>query len=162
MNEARLRRRTTLVPALSPCIPRTLIRDDYPQARGRRMRECVRRGRLAEPDLARSEQPLAQPWDAGSGVRQPHPPMGTAQLVTDKKGNIMTTALSPVRSTLPTHPGSTFLEGKSHPEAGMTTTEYAVGTLGACAIAGILYWLSQQDWMRELIAGIFRRGLNIA
>ncbi|WP_035277033.1 DUF4244 domain-containing protein [Actinotignum schaalii] len=74
----------------------------------------------------------------------------------------MTTALSPVRSALPAHQGGTFLGSQCHPEAGMTTTEYAVGTLGACAIAGILYWLSQQDWMRELIAGIFRRGLNIA
>ena len=74
----------------------------------------------------------------------------------------MTTAVSTLRPALSTHPGSIFREGKSHPEAGMTTPEYAVGTLGACAIAGILYWLSQQDWMRELIAGIFRRGLNIA
>ncbi|MCI6574001.1 MAG: DUF4244 domain-containing protein [Actinomycetaceae bacterium] len=42
-------------------------------------------------------------------------------------------------------------------EDGMVTAEYALGTVATTGIAGILIWLSQQEWLRELIADIFRR-----
>ncbi|MDD7465194.1 MAG: DUF4244 domain-containing protein [Actinomycetaceae bacterium] len=41
-------------------------------------------------------------------------------------------------------------------EDGMVTAEYALGTVATTGIAGILVWLSQQEWLRELIADIFR------
>ncbi|MDY5129361.1 DUF4244 domain-containing protein [Actinotignum urinale] len=47
-------------------------------------------------------------------------------------------------------------------ESGMTTSEYAIGTVGACAIAGILIWAARQDWLRELIAGMFKKAFSVA
>ncbi|WP_124054403.1 DUF4244 domain-containing protein [Arcanobacterium ihumii] len=46
-------------------------------------------------------------------------------------------------------------------EAGMVTAEYAIGTVATTGIAGILLWLSKQEWLRELIANIFRQMLGI-
>ncbi|WP_124039974.1 DUF4244 domain-containing protein [Neoactinobaculum massilliense] len=48
------------------------------------------------------------------------------------------------------------MDGFENPEAGMTTAEYAVGTVGASGIAGIILWLANQDWFRELFANLFR------
>ena len=47
-------------------------------------------------------------------------------------------------------------------ESGMTTSEYAIGTVGACAIAGILIWAARQDWLRELISGMFKKAFSVA
>lgn len=41
-------------------------------------------------------------------------------------------------------------------EAGMATAEYAVGTVAATSLAGILIWLSKQSWLKEGIASIFK------
>lgn len=41
-------------------------------------------------------------------------------------------------------------------EEGMVTAEYALGTVATTGIAGILIWLSQQEWLKEAIASIFR------
>ena len=41
-------------------------------------------------------------------------------------------------------------------EAGMATAEYAVGTVAATSLAGILVWLAQQDWVKEGIVAIFK------
>ncbi len=46
-------------------------------------------------------------------------------------------------------------------EAGMVTAEYALGTVATTGIAGILIWLSKQEWLRELIAQIFRTLLGL-
>lgn len=46
-------------------------------------------------------------------------------------------------------------------ESGMVSAEYALGTVASTGIAGILIWLSKQDWLRELIANIFRSLLGI-
>ena len=46
-------------------------------------------------------------------------------------------------------------------ESGMTTAEYAVGTIGATGIAGLLIWLVQQDWFKDLIGGIFKNALSL-
>ena len=39
-------------------------------------------------------------------------------------------------------------------EVGMTTAEYAVGTLGACSIAAILIKLAQTPWFGDLIKAL--------
>ena len=39
-------------------------------------------------------------------------------------------------------------------EQGMTTAEYAVGTLGACSIAAILLKLAQTPWFGELVKSL--------
>ena len=38
---------------------------------------------------------------------------------------------------------------------GMTTSEYAVGTVGACSIAAILYQLARSDWFTGRLQDIF-------
>jgi hypothetical protein len=38
---------------------------------------------------------------------------------------------------------------------GMTTSEYAVGTVGACSIAAILYQLAHSDWFTGQLQDIF-------
>ena len=45
-------------------------------------------------------------------------------------------------------------------EAGMTTAEYAVGTVGACGIAGVLMTLVESQWFGDLIKSIFEFVLN--
>lgn len=40
---------------------------------------------------------------------------------------------------------------RRHSEAGMTTAEYTVGTLGACSVAAILIKLAQTPWFGDLI-----------
>lgn len=42
------------------------------------------------------------------------------------------------------------------PEAGMATAEYAVGTVAATSLGGILVWIFEQEWFRDLVSGIFR------
>ena len=46
--------------------------------------------------------------------------------------------------------------GAGAAEDGMVTAEYALGTVATTGIAGILIWLSQQDWLKEAIASIFK------
>lgn len=36
-------------------------------------------------------------------------------------------------------------------EGGMTTSEYAVGTLGACTIGGVLVKIGQSEWFGDLV-----------
>lgn len=36
-------------------------------------------------------------------------------------------------------------------ETGMTTSEYAVGTLGACTIGGVLVKIGQSEWFGDLV-----------
>lgn len=45
-------------------------------------------------------------------------------------------------------------------EAGMATAEYAVGTVAATSFAGILIWLFDQDWFRDIISELFRGLFN--
>ncbi|HKE67831.1 MAG TPA: DUF4244 domain-containing protein [Nocardioidaceae bacterium] len=42
-------------------------------------------------------------------------------------------------------------------DAGMTTSEYAVGTVGACSIAAILYQLARSDWFTGVLQDVFER-----
>jgi len=39
-------------------------------------------------------------------------------------------------------------------EQGMTTSEYAVGTVGACGVAGVLYELANSDFFRNLLSDV--------
>ena len=40
-------------------------------------------------------------------------------------------------------------------ERGMSTAEYAVGTIGACSVGGILVEVAQSDWFQNVVKGIF-------
>lgn len=46
-------------------------------------------------------------------------------------------------------------------EEGMTTAEYAVGTVGACGFATILYQLLTSDFGRNLLTSIFDKVVNL-
>lgn len=50
---------------------------------------------------------------------------------------------------------------KRSPEAGMATAEYAIGTVSATGIAGILWWLINQDWFRDGFVAIFKKIFNL-
>lgn len=45
-------------------------------------------------------------------------------------------------------------------EAGMTTAEYAVGTVAACGFAGVLFKLLTSDTVVSLLTGIVKRALS--
>lgn len=47
-------------------------------------------------------------------------------------------------------------------DAGMTTAEYAVGTVAACGFAGVLYRLLTSDQVSGLLTGIIKRALTSA
>ncbi|MBA4607295.1 DUF4244 domain-containing protein [Aeromicrobium sp. Marseille-Q0843] len=42
-------------------------------------------------------------------------------------------------------------------ERGMSTSEYAVGTLGACTIGGVLVKVGQSEWFGELVQDLISR-----
>lgn len=46
-------------------------------------------------------------------------------------------------------------------ERGMTTAEYAVGTVSACSFAGILYTILTSDFGRSLLEGLLNKVLGI-
>ena len=39
-------------------------------------------------------------------------------------------------------------------DSGMSTAEYAVGTVGACGFAGVLTELAKSDWFQGMVKGI--------
>ena len=39
-------------------------------------------------------------------------------------------------------------------ERGMSTSEYAVGTIGACTIGGVLVKIGQSDWFGDLVKDV--------
>lgn len=40
-------------------------------------------------------------------------------------------------------------------DRGMSTSEYAVGTLGACTIGGVLVKIGQSEWFGDLVRDLF-------
>ena len=46
-------------------------------------------------------------------------------------------------------------------EAGMTTAEYAVGTVAACGFGGILYKLLTSDAVQKLLRDVIERALTL-
>lgn len=53
-------------------------------------------------------------------------------------------------SPFPARPGR-FVHGRSRAEHGMATSEYAVGTLGACLMAGVLLKAVDAGWIEDLL-----------
>lgn len=45
-------------------------------------------------------------------------------------------------------------------DTGMTTAEYAVGTVAACGFAGLLFRLLTSDTVRNLLAELIKRALD--
>ena len=45
-------------------------------------------------------------------------------------------------------------------EAGMTTAEYSVGTLGAVSLAAILIYFGVDSWYADLLWNLVRGGLD--
>lgn len=39
-------------------------------------------------------------------------------------------------------------------DSGMSTAEYAVGTVGACGLAGVLTKLAQTDWFQNIVQDV--------
>ncbi len=46
-------------------------------------------------------------------------------------------------------------------ERGMTTAEYAVGTVGACGIGGILYQLASSEWFKNLFVEVIGKLVDL-
>ena len=51
--------------------------------------------------------------------------------------------------------------GAATTDAGMTTAEYAVGTVAACGFGGILYKLLTSDTVRAMLKDIIERALSL-
>jgi hypothetical protein len=47
-------------------------------------------------------------------------------------------------------------------DAGMSTAEYAVGTVAAAAFAGLLFKIVTSSEVRDLLLGIIKRALQLA
>lgn len=47
-------------------------------------------------------------------------------------------------------------------DAGMTTAEYAVGTVAACGFSGILYKLLTSDFILELLKGVLSKAFKLS
>ncbi len=54
-----------------------------------------------------------------------------------------------------------YLKPLSRKESGMVTAEYALGTVATTGIAGILIWLVQQEWFRELVSMFFKTAFSL-
>ncbi|MEP6525748.1 MAG: DUF4244 domain-containing protein [Nocardioidaceae bacterium] len=50
---------------------------------------------------------------------------------------------------------------RSRNELGMSTAEYAVGTVGACGFGALLYELLTSDWAQSMLQSIFEKALSI-
>ena len=45
----------------------------------------------------------------------------------------------------------------SRDERGMSTSEYAVGTIGACTVGGVLVKIGQSEWFGQLVRDVFEK-----
>ncbi|MEX2289946.1 MAG: DUF4244 domain-containing protein [Mycobacteriales bacterium] len=70
-------------------------------------------------------------------------------------------ALHTVR-TAPVRAAVRLQVARAHPEAGMTTAEYAVGTVAACGFGGILYKVITSSEVLGLITGVIGRAFKLA
>ena len=52
------------------------------------------------------------------------------------------------------------LHGDGDREAGMTTAEYAVGTVAACGFGGVLWTVIQQPEVSNALGGLLHRALS--
>ena len=49
----------------------------------------------------------------------------------------------------------------AEPEAGMSTAEYAIGTIAACAFAALLYKVITSSQILSLLTGLVSRALHV-
>jgi len=54
-----------------------------------------------------------------------------------------------------------FLSGTAVSEAGMSTAEYAIGTVAACAFAAVLYKVITSTEVLSLLSGVVTRALHV-
>ncbi|MDQ1643328.1 MAG: hypothetical protein QOJ90_2679 [Actinomycetota bacterium] len=47
-------------------------------------------------------------------------------------------------------------------DRGMTTAEYAVGTVAACGFGGVLFKLLTSDWVLQMLTSIIKRALTLS
>lgn len=47
-------------------------------------------------------------------------------------------------------------------DAGMSTAEYAIGTVAACGFAGVLWTVVHSDAVARLLQGVVERALSLA
>ena len=45
-------------------------------------------------------------------------------------------------------------------DSGMSTVEYAIGTLAVAAFAGLLYAILSSDFMQNMLQGLIQRALS--
>ncbi|ANZ36812.1 DUF4244 domain-containing protein [Lentzea guizhouensis] len=45
-------------------------------------------------------------------------------------------------------------------DSGMSTVEYAIGTLAAAALAGVVYVIVTSDFVQNLLQGLIQRALS--
>jgi len=50
---------------------------------------------------------------------------------------------------------------RAEPEAGMSTAEYAIGTIAACAFAALLYKVITSSQILSLLTGLVSRALHV-
>jgi hypothetical protein len=46
-------------------------------------------------------------------------------------------------------------------DEGMTTAEYCLGTVAACAFAAVLYKVLSGDWVFDILKGVITHALNL-
>ncbi|WP_116949495.1 DUF4244 domain-containing protein [Jiangella endophytica] len=51
--------------------------------------------------------------------------------------------------------------GRLRSERGMTTAEYAVGTVAACGFGGILYKLLTSEPVQNLLSGVIEKAFGV-
>jgi hypothetical protein len=53
------------------------------------------------------------------------------------------------------------IRGRAHGDAGMSTAEYAIGTVAACAFAALLYKVITSTQVLDLLTGVVSRALHV-
>ncbi len=54
-------------------------------------------------------------------------------------------------------PFQTRPQHRTRAEEGMSTAEYAVGTVGACTVGGVLVKIGQSEWFGEMVREIITK-----
>lgn len=71
---------------------------------------------------------------------------------------------SQLRCAAPHYPRSSSPErpaARDHHDAGMTTAEYAVGTVAACGFAGLLFKILTSSQVQTMVTDIVERALQL-
>lgn len=64
-------------------------------------------------------------------------------------------------SRLLDHARRIVLVVRHHGDRGMSTAEYAVGTIAACGFAALLFKIVTSAEVQELLVGLINRALNV-